>query len=169
MEEAVANLIPFALPLLAFLCLAATALILLNKLLARWVTRRKAFLVTMGIGVLPLMGYAVLTASSGRPSHEEIEREIERWTKVDVPSDFSILDRDYSYAVGDDLYEATIEYPAESYRKFLASIDTTKWHRLESGYQLVLSQEIGTRRVDSFLLTISPTKDRKLHIQYGSD
>lgn len=103
------------------------------------------------------------------PGPKEIETIVEKWMKIDIPSDFKVLKSDYSFAIGDDLTTIDIEYPLLSYKRFLSKIDTLKWTKVQFGYQLILSEKYTNSGYDFFHVSISPSKDRILHIQYGNE
>jgi len=107
--------------------------------------------------------------SCSEPNPQDIEHEIERWLLIDISSNFKIVENNYSWAIGDDLNTITIEYPLQTYEKFINSVDLTQWNKLERGYQFVAQKEQGTSGYDFFSISASPSEDRRLRIQYGSE
>lgn len=114
--------------------------------------------------VLMLVG-----CGESKPDAHDIESEIEKWLSIDVPSEFKIIENNYSWGIGDDLYSATIEYDEKSYMKFINAIDLRKWNKGDGWHQLIIHKNRKHYSYDYFSIFISPEIHNKIIIQYGSE
>lgn len=112
---------------------------------------------------------SALLISCASPSNKEIENVIERWLKIDVPSDFQLLQHEFSFVPGDDLTTVEVEYSEPDFRAFVELLDLSQWKKVGSGYQLSVMSPDGGHGYDFFLISISPNKNRVLRIQYGNE
>ena len=118
-----------------------------------------------------ILASALFFSYIGCFSHEsaEIEKRIEGWLKVDIPSNFQVLRNNYSFAPGDDVWTVDIEYPPEAFKAFLTQIDISQWKKVQFGFQLVLQKDLPEGGYAFFSISVSPNQNRVINIQYGNE
>jgi hypothetical protein len=116
-----------------------------------------------------LVVVSAILAGCSTPDAPEIETKMERWLGIDVPSDFRVLNSEYSFAIGDDVWTVDIEYSPGAFAELVKGLDLSQWTKLEGGHQLVLEKETTGIGIEFFSMTIPSDGGRVLHIQYGSD
>jgi hypothetical protein len=67
-------------------------------------------------------------------THEEVEKDIENVLKIDIPSDFEIIEENVSTPIGDYSVTYIIKYKIESFNKLLKKINLSSWKDLGNNY-----------------------------------